>query len=72
MPGLPAVPIDEGCALSDRIESVEPMHEARSSRIARFFRRYKDLDSGKWAQLDEWRGRRRQEILLSVERYNDH
>lgn len=37
MPGLPAVPIDEGCALSDRIESVEPMPEARSSRIAHFF-----------------------------------
>lgn len=69
---MPAVPLDEECALSDRIESVEPMPEARSSRIAHFFQRYKDLDSGKWAQLDEWRGRRRQEILLSVERCNDH
>lgn len=69
---MPAVPLDEECALSDRIESVEPMPEARSSRITHFFQRYKDLDSGKWAQLDEWRGRRRQEILLSVERCNDH
>jgi inorganic pyrophosphatase len=72
MPGLPAVPLDEECALSDRIESVEPMPEARSSRIAHFFQRYKDLDTGKRVQRDEWREKRRKEILLSVERYNDH
>ena len=48
------------------------MSKTLLARIAHFFQHYKDLDSGKWVQIDGWGGadEARAEILDSVERYN--
>jgi len=53
---LLAVPIKKECALYDHIESVEQMSKAQLNQIAHFFQHYKDLDNGKWVQLDGWGG----------------
>ncbi len=68
-----AVPIKKECTQYDHIESVEQMSQALLNQIAHFFQHYKDLDSGKWVQLDGWGGveEARTEILNSVKRYND-
>ncbi len=68
-----AVPIKKECALYDQIESVEQMPKAQLGQIAHFFQHYKDLDSGKWVQIDGWGGleEARAEILGSVKRYED-
>ena len=69
---LLAVPIKKECAQYDHVESVEQMSQALLNQIAHFFQHYKDLDSGKWVQLDGWGGveEARTEILDSVKRYN--
>ncbi|MCK7501237.1 MAG: inorganic diphosphatase [Comamonadaceae bacterium] len=50
------MPIKKECALYDHIESVEQMSKAQLNQIAHFFQHYKDLDNGKWVQLDGWGG----------------
>jgi inorganic pyrophosphatase len=67
-----AVPIKKECTQYDDIESVDQMSKTLLARIAHFFQHYKDLDSGKWVQIDGWGGadEARAEILDSVERYN--
>ncbi|MBL8260100.1 MAG: inorganic diphosphatase [Candidatus Competibacteraceae bacterium] len=68
---LLAVPIKKECALYDDIESVEQMAKAQLNQIAHFFQHYKDLDSGKWVQLDGWGDvdEAKAEIEECVERY---
>ena len=68
---LLAVPIKQECALYDHIESVEQMSKAQLNQIAHFFQHYKDLDSGKWVQLDGWGDvdEAKAEIVRCVERY---
>ena len=68
---LLAVPIKKECALYDDIESVEQMAKAQLNQIAHFFQHYKDLDSGKWVQLDGWGNvdEAKAEIEECVERY---
>ncbi|MBK8182148.1 MAG: inorganic diphosphatase [Candidatus Competibacteraceae bacterium] len=73
-PKLLAVPIKSECALYDQIESVDQMPKAQLNQIAHFFQHYKDLDSGKWVQIDGWSGPEdaKAEVMKSVERYQRH
>ena len=70
---LLAVPIKQECAVYDHIESVDQMSKTQLNQIAHFFQHYKDLDSGKWVQLDGWAGAEeaKAEIVRGVERYNN-
>lgn len=67
-----AVPIKKECTQYDYIESYEQMSKTLLARIAHFFEHYKDLDSGKWVQIDGWGSPddARAEIMASVERYH--
>ncbi len=69
---LLAVPIKQECAQYDHIESVEQMSKAQLSQIAHFFQHYKDLDFGKWVEIEGWDGldEAKAEIVRSVERYH--
>jgi len=68
-----AVPIKKECALYDHIESHKDMSQMLLNQIAHFFQHYKDLDSGKWVQIDGWGdvAEAKAEILQSVERCNN-
>ena len=67
-----AVPIKQECALYDHVDSVEQMSKSQLSQIAHFFQHYKDLDFGKWVEIDGWGGldEARTEIVQSVARYH--
>jgi inorganic pyrophosphatase len=70
-----AVPIKKECAQFDDINSYEQMSKTLLARIAHFFQHYKDLDSGKWVNIDGWDGpeEAKAEVMRSVERYkNSH
>lgn len=68
-----AVPIKKECAQFDNINSYEQMSKTLLARIAHFFQHYKDLDSGKWVNIDGWDGpeEAKAEVMRSVERYKD-
>ena len=70
---LLAVPIKQECTLYDHIESFEQMSSGQLNQIAHFFQHYKDLDTGKWVQLDGWAGveEAKAEIMRGVERHNN-
>ncbi len=67
-----AVPIKKECTQFDDIESYEQMSKTLLARIAHFFQHYKDLDSGKWVQIDGWGSvqEAKEEVVRSVDRYN--
>lgn len=67
-----AVPIKKECSQYDDIDSYEQMSKTLLARIAHFFEHYKDLDSGKWVQIEGWSGpaEAKEEIEQSVARYN--
>jgi inorganic pyrophosphatase len=67
-----AVPIKKECSQYDDIDSYEQMSKTLLARIAHFFQHYKDLDSGKWVQIEGWGGpaEAKNEIVQSVARYN--
>jgi inorganic pyrophosphatase len=68
-----AVPIKKECTQFDDINSYEQMSKTLLARIAHFFQHYKDLDSGKWVNIDGWDGpeEAKAEVMRSVERYKE-
>jgi len=68
-----AVPVDKITKRWSHVEGPEDMPEELMQRIAHFFEHYKDLDEGKWVRVGGWEGieAARQEILKSIEMYND-
>ncbi len=53
---LIAVPHESVSANYNTIKTIDDMPEMRMKQIAHFFERYKDLEDGKWVELDRWGG----------------
>ncbi|SHH93037.1 inorganic diphosphatase [Ferrimonas marina] len=55
----------------DHIQDVDDLPELLKAQIKQFFERYKELESGKWVQVDGWDNAdaARAEISSSAERY---
>ena len=53
---LIAVPHSSVSPNYNAIKSIEDMPEMKMKQIAHFFERYKDLEDGKWVELDRWGG----------------
>lgn len=67
-----AVPIDKLSNLYSNMTSVYDLPGSLLDSIAHFFDHYKDLESGKWVEIEGWvdTDEARREILESIERYN--
>ena len=67
-----AVPIDKLTPLYKDIQEPGDLMQITLDRIAHFFQHYKDLEEGKWVKVDGWDSTNaaKQEILASIERYN--
>ncbi len=67
-----AVPIDKLSSLYSGMNSVHDLPRSLLDSIAHFFDHYKDLEAGKWVEIDGWvdADAAKQEILDSIERYN--
>ena len=67
-----AVPIDKLSSLYSGMNSVHDLPRSLLDSIAHFFDHYKDLETGKWVEIDGWvdTDAAKQEILDSIERYN--
>ena len=68
-----AVPINKVTELYANIDSIRQLPQITLDQIAHFFQHYKDLEKGKWVQIDGWVGAEeaKKEILDSVERYKN-
>ncbi len=70
---LLAVPIDKLCVLYREAKTPEDMPPQLLSQITHFFEHYKDLEKGKWVQVEGWAGvdEAEKEIRNSIQRFND-
>ena len=68
-----AVPVNKVTELYSNIDSIRQLPQITLDQIAHFFQHYKDLEKGKWVQIDGWVGAEeaKKEILDSVERYKN-
>jgi len=66
-----AVPIDKLTPLYRSLENVRDLPEVVLSQITHFFAHYKDLEPGKWVQIEGWGSpeEARREIADGVKRY---
>ena len=53
-PKILAVPVSKLCKQYDRIQDVGDLPETLRDSIEHFFKHYKDLDKGKWVELEGW------------------
>jgi inorganic pyrophosphatase len=67
-----AVPVDKLSSLYTHMNSVRDLPGSLLDSISHFFDHYKDLEPGKWVNIDGWvdTDEAKQEILDSIERYN--
>lgn len=67
-----AVPINKLSNLYSSMSSVHDLPRSLLDSIAHFFDHYKDLESGKWVEIDGWvdSAEAKREILDSIERYD--
>ena len=65
-----AVPHPQLTKYYDKISTYQDLPNILVDKIEHFFKHYKDLESGKWSQIDGWMGieKARELIRLSVER----
>lgn len=70
---LLAVPIDKLCRHYHNVHAPEDLPEILLTQISHFFEHYKDLEKGKWVQVDGWVGAEeaKQEIMDSIKRYQE-
>ncbi len=70
---LLAVPIDKLCRLYQSMKTYEDMPKDLLLSLEHFFKHYKDLEEGKWVQIDGWSGPEAalKEITESIKRYKD-
>ncbi|MEO7741644.1 MAG: inorganic diphosphatase [Usitatibacter sp.] len=68
---LLAVPIDKLTPLYRHIETARDLPEVMLAQITHFFAHYKDLEPGKWVQVEGWGSpeEAKREIALGVKRY---
>ncbi|QIZ75431.1 inorganic diphosphatase [Ferrimonas lipolytica] len=57
----------------DNIRDIDDVPELLKAQIKQFFERYKELETGKWVQVDGWEdaAAARAELLSSAERYHN-
>jgi len=67
------VPVDKLTNLYADMNSVRDLPKSLLDSIAHFFDHYKDLETGKWVNIDGWVDTEdaKREILDSIERYNN-
>jgi len=51
---LIAVPSQRVSGNYDRVHTLDDLQELKREQIVHFFERYKDLEKGKWVELDRW------------------
>jgi inorganic pyrophosphatase len=68
-----AVPVDGLSTHYRHVQSLNELPPELPSSIAHFFEHYKDLEPGKWVQIQGWDDGQaaRAEILASIQRYKD-
>lgn len=66
-----AVPADRLSALYRHVRKPSDLGEEALLQIAHFFQHYKELEVGKWSQVDDWENASaaKKEILASIKRY---
>jgi inorganic pyrophosphatase len=71
-PKILAVPVNKLTPFFRKVENYSDISEDRRAVIVHFFEHYKDLEEGKWVEIDGWSGvnEAKQEIIKSIERYN--
>lgn len=69
---LLAVPIRKVCGLYNHLQTYQDISAWRLNMIAHFFEHYKNLDQGKWVNIEGWVGidEARKEILDGAARYD--
>lgn len=70
---LLAVPVSKLSGMYDDVYNPEDLPRVLLDQISHFFEHYKDLEPGKWVQINGWRdaGAAKEEILSAVERYQN-
>ena len=73
MPRYFAVPIDRLATHYRHIQTMQYLPQQLLDHISHFFDHYKDLEANKWVTIEGWEDREaaKQEILTSIERFND-
>lgn len=68
-----AVPVDEVTGLYRDVTDVRDLPQPTLDQIAHFFDHYKDLERGKWVNIEGWVGAEaaRKEIETSIQRFED-
>jgi len=68
-----AVPIDQLSTQYRHIQTMQDLPQQLLDQISHFFAHYKDLEANKWVKVAGWEDRdaAHQEILSSIERYNN-
>jgi inorganic pyrophosphatase len=66
-----AVPTNKLCRSYQNMQSIDDVGGALKDQIEHFFRYYKDLDEGKWVEIEGWGNAEeaKQELLTSYENY---
>lgn len=69
---LVALPKKKLTSIYDDIEDVDGLPELLKKQIEHFFTRYKELEKGKWVEIDTWQdaAEARRQIVESVDRHN--
>ena len=67
---LIAVPIKKLTSLYDHINDVDDLPDLLRAQISHFFTRYKELEKGKWVEIEGWAdaANAKQQIVESIER----
>lgn len=67
-----AVPVEKLTPCYKKVASYEDISEDKLAKIAHFFQHYKDLEEGKWVNIEGWFGIEdaKREIVESISRYN--
>ncbi|MEY2666715.1 MAG: hypothetical protein RLZZ384_886 [Pseudomonadota bacterium] len=67
-----AVPVEKLTPCYKKVTTFEDISEDKLAKIAHFFQHYKDLEEGKWVNIEGWFGIEdaKREIVESISRYN--
>ena len=70
-PKILAVPVEKLTPYYNKVKSYADVTEEKLSKISHFFEHYKDLEPGKWVEINGWVGvdEAKQEIIESIRRY---
>jgi inorganic pyrophosphatase len=71
-PKIIAVPIDKLSRLYREMQGCSDLPEELRNQIVHFYKHYKDLEPGKWVQIEGWNSAQeaREEVMASIERFD--